>query len=409
MLWIENVRMALAAIWAHKLRSFLTVIGIVIGVGAVVAVQGILQGLTGIVVNQIQGLGSNTLIVQEYRPTGKEGEKLNRIELTWDDADAIKRLCPEVQDLAYWAVSFLPIKSGDVHETAPIVGTTASFQDVRNFYVDKGRFFSSVEDTHRVRVCVIGTQVIKDLKLKAEPVGQTMQVSGQEFRIIGVMEKRGELFGQSFDSFVLIPVSTAEALWGEAARKHIQILIRSRSDQRVEQTMDQITDTLRRRHELKSSQPDDFKVQSQAELLKVVKKITDGLAIGAAVIVGFALLVASIGVTNIMLVSVTERTREIGIRKAIGAKSQNIMMQFLVEAVTLCCFGGLVGIAFGLGLSLLGKGILNHLIPGWPPVSIPMYVYVLGVLIPAVFGVVAGMWPAYKAAKLDPIESLRYE
>jgi len=173
--------------------------------------------------------------------------------------------------------------------------------------------------------------------------------------------------------------------------------------------MDQVNDLLRRRHGLKPDQPSDFRVQSQAQLMKTVSTVTNGLAIGAAVIVGFALLVASIGVTNIMLVSVTERTREIGIRKAIGAKSQNIMAQFLIEAVTLCCFGGAVGILSGLGLSLLGQGILNHFIPGWPPISIPLYVFALGVVVPAFFGVVAGIWPAYRAARLDPIESLRYE
>ena len=162
MLWLENLRMALAAVWSHKLRSFLTVIGIVIGVGAVVGVQGILQGLTGIVVNQIQGLGSNTLIISEHRPTGKEGEKLARIELTSDDADALKRLCPEIKDLAYWAFFVVPIKSGDVHSTTPVVGTTASFQDVRNFYVDKGRFFSTVGRDVRYHTDLVGHRCLED-------------------------------------------------------------------------------------------------------------------------------------------------------------------------------------------------------------------------------------------------------
>lgn len=410
MLWLENVRMALGAIWAHKMRSFLTVIGIVIGVAVVIGVQGILQGLTGIIINQVQGLGSNTLVVNAYRPPGKEGEKLQRIELTVEDGEALRRLCPDVKDFAAFSVSSAPIKKGDEHGETAIVGTTASFQEVRNFYVDRGRFFSSVDDAHRARTAVLGSQIIEDLKLSGDPLGQTIQVAGQEFRIIGVMEKRGELFGESFDKFLLIPISTASAIFGDRAEKNVRFIIRASADNRVEETMDQITDVLRRRHGLKSDQPDDFQVQSQAQLLKLISTITNGIALGAAVIVGFALLVASIGVTNIMLVSVTERTREIGIRKAIGARSQNILTQFLIEAVTLCCFGGAIGLLAGFGFSVIGHSILSHLLKTeWPPVRIPIFVYVLGFVVPAIFGVIAGLWPAYKAAKLDPIESLRYE
>src|SRR5262245_61611001 len=179
--------MALAAIWANKLRSSLTVIGIVIGVAVVIGVQGILQGLTGIIINQIQGLGSNTLHVGSHRPPGKEGEKLGRIELTLDDAEALKRLCPDVKDLAAFSVSGAPIKKGEEHAQTAVVGTTASFQDVRNFFVERGRFFSSVDDAHRARVAVIGVQIIEDLKLAGDPLGQEIQVGGQAFSIVGVM------------------------------------------------------------------------------------------------------------------------------------------------------------------------------------------------------------------------------
>lgn len=409
MLWLENLRMALAAIWANKLRSLLTVIGIVIGVAVTVGVQGILQGITGIAINEIQGLGSNTLFVVPNRPPGKEGEKLGRVELTVDDGVALRRLCSEIEDFSPAIQRDARLKKGEEIAEAFVVGSNAVFQDVRNIYVDRGRFFSSVEEERRARVCVVGTRVIKDLKLRGEPIGQTLALQAHEFTIVGILEEKGRVFGFDYDQLVLIPLSTASLIWGEQSSKQVVIMARARKSANVETAMDQVTDVLRRRHKLKADQPNDFEVQSQAEILKAVSKVTNGIAIGAAVIVGFALLVASIGVTNIMLVSVTERTREIGIRKAIGAKSQNIMAQFLIEAVTLCCIGGAIGILAGLGLGLVGHGILNHLIPGWPPISIPVVVYLLGFAVPAFFGVIAGLWPAYKAARLDPIESLRYE
>ena len=410
MLWLENLRMALAAIWANKLRSLLTVIGIVIGVAVTVGVQGILQGITGIAINEIQGLGSNTLFVVPNRPPGKEGEKLGRIELTAADGEALRRLCPDIEDFSP-AIQRdgIRLKKGEEIADSFIVGSNAVFQDVRNIYVDRGRFFSSVEEKRQARVCVVGTRIIKDLKLEGEPIGQTLQLQGQEFRIVGILEEKGRVFGFDYDRLALIPLSTAGLVWGEESEKHVVLMLRARKSGNVETAMDQVTDVLRRRHRLHPDQPNDFEVQSQAEILKAVSKVTNGIAIGAAVIVGFALLVASIGVTNIMLVSVTERTREIGIRKAIGAKSQNIMAQFLIEAVTLCCLGGAIGILAGLGLGLVGHGILNHLIPGWPAISIPLVVYLLGFVVPAFFGIIAGLWPAYKAARLDPIESLRYE
>ena len=345
-----------------------------------------------------------------YRPPGKEGEKLTRIELTVDDGEALRRLATEIDDLSPWTQRPARLKKGDESVLVETIGATrANFQDIRDFYVDRGRFFSRVDENRRARVCVIGDEIIAKLKLKGDPLGQTIQIGNQDFEIIGVMEKKGKVFSESFDEFVLIPITTGAAIWGEDILKQVLLFVRARSSERIEPAMDQITEILRRRHKLRPDQPDDFRVQSQAGVLKVVKNLTNGLAIGAAVIVGFALLVASIGVTNIMLVSVTERTREIGIRKAIGAKSQNILAQFLIEAVTLCCVGGALGILAGLGMGMVGHAILNHFVPGWPDISIPVYIFFLGFLIPAVFGVIAGIWPAYKAAQLDPIDALRYE
>ena len=404
-MFLENLALALRSLWAHKMRSFLTTLGIIIGVGAVIAVVSVVQGMAQFFTQEIESLGSNSVIVEPYRPPGKEGDKLERIELTWADGQAVVRLSPAVQDAAPILQRFEPVKYGDRKMDYPIVGTTPVFQDLRNYYVGDGRFFTAIDDRERRKVAVIGHGIIGELKLPARPVGKDLRIGQHTYRIVGVMEPKGQILGQELDKFVLIPFATAVGVYGEDAGKRIALLVHVSDPGKVERASEEIRDILRTRHRLRSDQPDDFQVQSQKEILKTVSKVTDGITYVVAGVVSIALLVGGIGIMNIMLVSVTERTREIGVRKAVGARKSNILAQFIIEAIALALVGGIVGIVLGVGA---GAGIAA-LIPGWPGAHVPLWAMVLSFAFASAVGLFFGIYPAAKAAALDPIESLRYE
>ncbi|MEW5805851.1 MAG: ABC transporter permease [Acidobacteriota bacterium] len=405
MLIIENFSLAFKALWQNRMRSFLTTLGIVIGVAAVIGVVSIVQGLSFIITEQIESMGSNTIIVFPERPPGKEGEKLGRIELTWDDGLAIKRLCDEVNDVSPVIQRMARIKIGEEHGTVTVAGTNPIFQDIRNFFVEKGRFFSTIDERTRGWVCVIGQEIIKKYKIRGNPLGQKIKLENQDFKIIGIMEKKGEFFGQSFDEFVLIPFSSSVSLFGEESGKNIMLLIQAKSTGKVELASDQITELLRIRHSLKSGQPNDFRVITQTQILEGWNTISNAVTYVVGGVVSIALIVGGIGIMNIMLVSVTERTREIGIRKAVGAKRRNILIQFMVEAITLSFLGGAIGILFGYAIGYA----TSKLIPNFPPAHIPVWAIIVSFIFATAVGLFFGIYPAAKASRLDPIESLRYE
>ena len=402
---LESFRIALRAIWAHKMRSILTTLGIVIGVSAVVAVVSLVQGFFHVIQQQFEGLGTSTISVEPHRPEGPEGEALGRVELTWDDGQAIQRTINTVTDVVPMIFRGVPVKNGEERDGIFLIGTTPAFQDVRGFYVDRGRFFAAVDERTRARVCAIGQDVVKNLKYKGEPIGQAITIDGQEFRIIGLMEKRGEFFGQSFDSFIMIPFSTSVAMFGNEAANHVQLLIRTSAPENVEWTQDRMTELLRRRHQLKSDAPDDFQIISQEQLMDVLGKIVGYTTAILGGIVSISLVVGGIGIMNILLVSVTERTREIGLRMAVGARRRLILLQFLIESVTISLVGGVIGIFLGAGVGYL----VAALIPNWPGAFIPLWAVALAFGFASLVGAVFGIYPAYRASRLDPIESLRYE
>ncbi len=397
--------MALKAIWANKMRSMLTTLGIVIGTAAVIAVVSIVQGFSQVITNEVQNLGANTIIVSPFRPPGKDGDKLGKIVLTWEDGQAIMRTCPSVSIVTPIVQQFGEVKFGEERSQYQIVGVQPVFQDVRNYYVEVGRFFSALDDTARTNACVIGHGVLKDLKLPDNPIGRDLLVSGRNCSIIGVMEPKGELLGQELDKFVMIPYGTAVSLWGPSVGENTVLLVRSKTPELVDQAADEIENMLRVRHRLRSDQPSDFKVGTQKEFLKSFTKFANGVTYVVAGVVSIALLVGGIGIMNIMLVSVTERTREIGVRKAVGARRSHILSQFVIEAIALALVGGIIGIAMGIGVG----AIAAKLIPNWPGFFVPVWAVALAFGFSSAVGLFFGIYPAAKASRLDPIESLRYE
>ena len=404
-MFLENLLLALKAIWSNKMRSMLTTLGIVIGTAAVIAVVSIVQGFSQVITNEVQNLGSNTLFVEPRRPPGKEGEKLGKIVLTWDDGQAVMRTCPSVAVVTPFIQGGGTVKFADQSSNYPIAGVQPVFQDVRNYYVESGRFFSSLDDAGKARVTVIGHGVLKDLKLPDNPLGRDLLIAGRAYRIIGVMEAKGQLLGQDLDKFVMVPYGTLAAEQGQAGEENTALLVRSTTPDTVDAAEVEIENALRIRHRLRPEQPNDFEIGTQKELLKTFSKFTNGVTYVVAGVVSIALLVGGIGIMNIMLVSVTERTREIGVRKAVGAKRGHILAQFVIEAITLALVGGLVGIGVGIGVG----AIAAKLIPNWPGFFVPMWALVLAFGFSSAVGLFFGIYPAAKASRLDPIESLRYE
>jgi putative ABC transport system permease protein len=296
-------------------------------------------------------------------------------------------------------------RSGSHRHSTILLGVGLNHQEVGNHWVDRGRFFSDLDMARGSRVCVIGVDIIDELELQEPVIGTDLIVGDSSFTVVGVMEYQGEFLGEDHDDLVLIPITTARVIYGEEALKQLRLQFHALGPDSVDLAKEQITEILRRRHGLTEGMPSDFKVVLQEEMLEATSTILGTVTSVVAGVVSIALLVGGIGIMNIMLVSVTERTREIGVRKAIGARKTDILIQFLIEAVTLSLLGGIIGILAGWGLGVLGASA----IPGFPSAHVPLWAVGVGVGFAAVVGVFFGTYPAAKASALDPIEALRYE
>ncbi len=402
---LENIKIALQALNSNKLRAILTTLGIIIGVAAVVAVVSVVQGLSFMITSQLQEAGADFIIVVPNRPRGEAGEMLGRIELTYEDGLAVNEKAPEVKDFSPLLQRRATVKFSDEHTFTYILCTSASFQEINNHYVDRGRFLTKLDNDHRKKVCVLGTKVVEDLGIKGNPLGKGVSIRKLSFTIIGVLEERGQALGQNADDVCIIPFNTSRLLFGEEASRSLVLYFRAKSAENIDLAKEQITEVLRKQHSLKSGQPDDFLVLLQQDLLERINTILGSVTAVVAGIVGISLVVGGIGIMNIMLVSVTERTREIGIRKAVGAKRRDIIFQFLVEAIILSLVGGTIGIVFGYTLGV----IVTRFIPQLPPAHVPLWAVGLGFGFSTLVGLFFGIYPAARAGKLDPIEALRYE
>src|SRR5215207_1698956 len=411
---LENLWMALQTLRANKLRSFLTVIGVMIGVITVMLIASIISGIDEQVKKEIESFGTRSIFIAKFDPGIRIGrlsrEERMRKELTYDDAMALAEL-PSVE----LAVPFLDITnnffgrklkvstSGKTSEAVRLEGTLPDFMRAGTEVLRDGRFFSQYENDTNQKVAVVRSKVAEDFFPDGQPVGKMIDIGGDQFRVIGIIDKREQLFGggngsDDMNNGIFVPFNVARKLKPNADDVFVLAVAKPG---RIEEAKDQITDMLRVRRQVPYSKPNNFGMATADSIIDQFRSITGGVAIAMVAISSVGLMVGGIGVMNIMLVSVTERTREIGIRKAIGARRRDILWQFLIEAATLTGFGGLVGLAIGWGLTLLVRLLLPSYVPLWAPV--------MGFVASVGIGLIFGLWPAWKAARLDPIEALRYE
>jgi putative ABC transport system permease protein len=399
---VELVRLALSRIGAGRLRAALTMLGIVIGVASVVALVSVGEGATSGVTAQLQGLGTNLLTVNPGAATtgATRGAFGSANTLTLADSNAIATL-PGIAAVAPQVSVNKLVIAGQKNTTTTIIGTTGAFAHVRDYTVWQGSFINDVAVTGGLRVAVLGATTADDLGLGPNDIGSTIGIGGLPFSLVGILQPKGSSGLVNEDDQVLIPISTARELFvsGDTVRS---IAVSVASADQIDLVTADITSTLRVRHNTTPT-TDDFSITSQAQLLSTVGSVTGLLTTLLAGIASISLVVGGIGIMNIMLVSVRERTREIGVRKAIGARGLDILAQFLVEALTLSVIGGAVGTVIGIAAS----AVISQ-IAGWALVVSPLIVVVaLGFSLAV--GIVFGVWPARQAARLDPIVALRYE
>jgi putative ABC transport system permease protein len=406
----ESLYLALGTFKAHKLRSFLTVLGVLIGVFTILTVVSIITGLNNSMTRQIESLGSNVIYVAKHKPSIRMGNmpasERRRKGITFEDSEAIMKSCPAIVAAAPQNFYFRPggnvAKYKDREIKNPtLFGTLPDYEVVNNTFVTIGRFFDDGDVRSRSMVAVIGSDVVEKLFVDEDPIGSQILVNGDRFMVIGVVGNRETIAGSDENRFVAIPYGTFQKIHPE--EKELWLSLKAVSPQAMPVAIDQVTEVMRRRHGLKYDDPDDFAVFTQENLLEIYTQVTQAIWLVMIVISSIGLLVGGVGVMNIMLVSVTERTKEIGIRMAVGARRRNILWQFLIEAMALAGLGGVLGIILGLSAGQIIAAVT--VLPA--AVSIPWIILGFGFSVGV--ALVFGIYPAARASKLDPIECLRYE
>ncbi|HEY0602869.1 MAG TPA: ABC transporter permease [Herpetosiphonaceae bacterium] len=406
----ESVRIALESLRSNKLRTFLTMLGIIIGVWSVVSLISIGNGAQRAITDQVEGIGTNLLSVVPGSQRRGPGSQAGNTELTLDDVEAIRRSVPELDYVTPMFQGSAKIDGGDISQDVQVTGAEADYAIVRNLKVARGQFVTEDMDASARNVVVLGGGISEDIFGSSDPIGQSVRLKGQSMKVVGVLEKTGGLGNE--DSAVYVPLNTGyKFLFGgrattAASYQVSAIMLQARTADEIDLAQRKTEQLMRRRHALDDSgKDDDFTVFSQASLLSTFNTVTTTLTVFLGAIAGISLFVGGIGVMNIMLVSVTERTKEIGLRKAVGAKRRDILRQFLIEALVMSILGGLIGLLLGYGTaSLIGYLFAEYITP-----VVTLGAVMLAVGFSAAVGLFFGIYPAVRAARLNPIQALRYE
>ena len=416
--FFENVRFAFTAMREHKLRSGLTVLGIVVGVATVIAMVSIVTGFNNNMIRNFQSFGASLVLFQKYEPRfgpggpTPEGE-LRRKELTMEDAAALREI-PEMRAVSpqryLWNNTDYHLKFRDAEARSPrVFGVMEEYPIATNRLISVGRFLTPTEVAHAADVIVIGEDIREKLFPREDPIGKRVSLGHDTYSVIGLFEKKGKMFGDSQDNFVVIPITTFDRRfpWVKAGTSDgdaLRIATVPYTPDQVPVIIEKARTILRTRRHVRFDKPDDFGIITPDKMIESFQGITQGITLAMVFIAFVSLLIGGVGVMNIMLVSVTERTREIGVRKAVGAFRRDIVLQFLTEATTLSLLGGAIGVIVGIAIPAAVKRAFEAL-----PAETPLWAVFVGLLVSMSVGIFFGLYPAVKASRLDPIEALRYE
>lgn len=404
----STLKISLRALRVNKMRSALTMLGIIIGVSAVITMLAVGTGASDKIAEQISTMGSNLIIIVPGSTTSG-GARMgfgSQSNLTTDDADAIKKECPAVAEVAPILNGAAQVVYANQNWSTGVNGTTPGILMVRDWGLGSGRSFTEQDVRSATKVCLLGQTVVDNLFGSMDPLGQIVRIKQVPFTVIGVLAQKGQsLVGQDQDDVIYIPVTTAQnKIFGRRIPGMVRtVMVKARSEGDLDAAEKQVTDLLRQRHRIGPNQEDDFMVRNLTQMMQVAEQSTKIMTLLLAAIASVSMLVGGIGIMNIMLVSVTERTREIGIRMAVGARSWDIRLQFIIEALTLSLIGGMIGIAIGIAASKILTAMAD-----WATVVSPLSIF-FSFGFSAFIGIFFGFYPAYKASLLNPIEALRYE
>jgi len=403
----ESISVSFDALRSNKMRSALTTLGIIIGVSTIIGMMSIIQGLQNFMVGELSVLGTDTFQIQKDPAIqmGHLDEKYrNRKIITLDQAMELKDRAKLVKAVGFETWNWGQIVRYGDKKTNPdvlIVGATPEFQVANNYFIDEGRFISETDVQYNRNVVVLGLDIVEKLFPHSSSLGEYVRVGANKFRVVGMAEKQGALFGQSQDNRVLMPITTFHKIFGD--RRSLNITVRVEEPARMNEAIEEVTGIFRVIRKVPPGKPNDFEIFTSESLIDTFNDMSRGVKFGAIFIAAISLAVGGIGIMNIMLVSVTERTREIGIRKAVGARRIDILWQFMIEAIVLGNLGGALGIIFGVLVGIL-VGSVTPL-----PTAIPIWAVLLGIGFCSLVGLAFGVYPASKAARMDPIVALRYE